>query len=372
MRKIAIIKNGNGIEQFRKLNGDWQNNSIELMWDINELRKHYSIVLISITSKLKDECVFENRISLYDISIYKKNKIHYILRNLIYGFKVLRILNKEKINFLIISNFKFLNLFLLSSEILKYKVIPNFSRANQVSDSNFRLIRKYQISDVIIPGFMFKSVFDSKGLRVHMRLPRYPDSFYRDIICSDLPNYPFIISFIGRLIISKGVYEFIFAAIELAKDNYNIGFVVIGEGPEEENINRIITENSCNRQICLLGYKNNIEIGSYLRKSNILVFPSYTEGFSKVWIEAIYTETPIILTKLSGIENLIKDRIHGLYILSGSHRDIVDKILQLYKDPVWYQKVKINLKMLRNDPIFAKSRNFYENVIEIIENRSTE
>lgn len=367
MTKIAIIKNGSGIEQYQRLNTEWKDNSIELIWDINELRKRYNIVLISLTEDSNKKKLIETRIALYDIPFTHQNYVKKVWVLVKYAFDTLRIIYNEKIDYLVISNFRFITLFLLFSEILKYNVILNFSRDNQVTQINLFLLKAFRIRHIIAPGLMANKLSAMTNANVHMRLPRYPRSFFSESSTPEIPYNQFIVGFIGRLIKSKGIYEFIRAAELLSCANACYTFIVIGDGPELPKVKRLVEECQLTGRVKILGYKTNVEIGTYLRKFHVLVSPTYTEGFSKTWIEAIYTETPMILTKISDIDKLIEDGVHGLYIEKESYHDIVEKITLLHEDTFLYNQIKQNLKQLKEEELFSNSMTFEEIICGIID-----
>ncbi len=366
MKRIIIIKNGDGISQFKRLSNDWKDNSIELIWDIKQLTKKYHIILISLTDGIYDSYAYDRNISFYNIGIISKSRIISIYKSLEYILKLVMILAREKADLLIISNFKFLKLILFVSRLLNYNLVLNFSRGEQVTRTTINLIRRYKIRDIIVPGLLIKTFPNLRDVEIHCRIPKYPNSFFSLNQCSDIPTSHFIIAFIGRLVKSKGIYEFIEAAIQIAKVEKKIAFIVLGTGPELSNVEHIIISAGLSSRISLLGEKSNISIGSYLRQVKVLVVPSHTEGFSKTWLEAIFTETPMILTRLSGIDYLIKDNTHGIYVNTKSVAGIVAAIMELYTNPILYKEIKINLKQLKNCNLLNQSKNFFENVLDIL------
>lgn len=367
MTKIAIIKNGPGIRQYKMLDNEWKDNSIELIWEINELRKKYQVVLVSLTDSLKDETFTDSQITLYDIALFHKCILKSYFHFFLYPFKTLRIIVKEKINYLIISNFRFIVIFCLCAKILNYKIVLNFSRGEQINHFLIFLIKVLKIKSIIAPGLMANSLQTILHIDVHMRLPNYPEKFYTDIEVAEDQENKFTVGFVGRLIPKKGIYTFLEAAITLAKQNAEFSFLIIGAGPEYDKLIRIVSENDLLHRILLIGEKTNIEVGTYLRRCHVLVMPTYTEGFSKTWIEAIITETPIVLTRVSGVDKLIIENVHGLYIRQGSGEDIVAKITYLYENQTLLDNMKSNLKELKSSAFLRDSDTFYDNVCNIVE-----
>lgn len=119
-----------------------------------------------------------------------------------------------------------------------------------------------------------------------------------------LPHDKKIITFVGRLIESKGVFEL---AAALEKVSEEMVVVFIGDGPAKE---RLMKHPEYNRRLILKGEIENKKVKEYLFASDYFALPSYTEGFPTVVIEAIAMKVPVICTAVGGVPDLF-----------GKHRD---------------------------------------------------
>lgn len=119
----------------------------------------------------------------------------------------------------------------------------------------------------------------------------------------------------SRLIADKGVYEYIDAAKLCRKLKLNFEFLLIGDtdpgNPSNINIKKI---KKLHKQKILkyLPYQNNIL--KFIRKSSIVVLPSYREGFPKVLIEAASQGRPVITTNVPGCRDAVVNRKTGFLI----------------------------------------------------------
>ncbi len=95
-------------------------------------------------------------------------------------------------------------------------------------------------------------------------------------------------------------------------------FVIIGEGPLREKLEKLIEELSLEHQVMLFGEKNRKEVIREISQSDIFVQHSVTdckgdaEGLPISIMEAMAMNKPILTTHHSGIPELVKDQIHGL------------------------------------------------------------
>tara|TARA_B100000315_G_C14593185_1_gene597084 strand:- start:2719 stop:3789 length:1071 start_codon:yes stop_codon:yes gene_type:complete len=145
---------------------------------------------------------------------------------------------------------------------------------------------------------------------------------------------PFIMLFVGRLIPAKG-FELLIDAIEKLHLQANSKFecVVIGEGSHRTQYEKTTKEKRLDmifRFIEPLGQK---EIATWMRKSNIVVIPSYQEGFGLVAIESLACGTPVIASKIGGLKEIIQDGINGYFITPGRVDELEEKINLVMDNP---------------------------------------
>ena len=116
---------------------------------------------------------------------------------------------------------------------------------------------------------------------------------------------------VGRLVKSKG-FDYLIHAFALA---YQPGWklLIVGDGPEKENLQNLISRLEITKYVELVGFKNNI--GELLFQSKIFAFTSLTEGFPNALLEAIGTPLPCISFDCqSGPSDMIQDGENGFLI----------------------------------------------------------
>jgi glycosyltransferase involved in cell wall biosynthesis len=128
--------------------------------------------------------------------------------------------------------------------------------------------------------------------------------------------------FIGRLSPEKGVMTM----IDAWKNHPNIPLKIIGEGPQRPEIEEKIRLYKLN-QIELLGFLPLNEVFKALKKATFLVMPSaWYEPFGRVIIEAYATATPVIASRIGGMEELIVEESTGLLFNPGDAQDLSNQI----------------------------------------------
>jgi len=151
---------------------------------------------------------------------------------------------------------------------------------------------------------------------------------------SDENTDKFICTFASRLIVEKGVNEFIEAANNL--DKFDMKFWIVGD-QDPNNNNSISIEDlmikANNPNIHFLGHRS--DINEIFKQSNIIVYPSYYgEGLPKVLIEAAACGRPIITTNHPGCKDAIDNMITGYLCPIRDSVSIVKNILLLYRNDI--------------------------------------
>lgn len=112
----------------------------------------------------------------------------------------------------------------------------------------------------------------------------------------DLPRP--IILHAGRLAIEKGIEDFLRLDVPGTK-------VVVGDGPERERLSRQFP------QAKFLGYLRNQDYARALSDADVMVFPSRTDTFGLVMIEAMACGTPVAAYDVSSPCDVIADGMTG-------------------------------------------------------------
>lgn len=145
---------------------------------------------------------------------------------------------------------------------------------------------------------------------------------------------------VGRLVRRKG-YNYLLDALVKIKTP-NVKLVILGEGPEKENLLKIIAANHLEDRVILPGFVDEQTKFQYLNCSDIYVLSSIHEGFGIVLQEAMQTGLPIVSTNYGGQLDIIKNRVNGLLVEHCSSDALADGIIQLLADKELMKKMRQN------------------------------
>ncbi len=121
-------------------------------------------------------------------------------------------------------------------------------------------------------------------------------------------NEPFRFIFVGRLCRPKGVFELI-EAFAVAHFILPVELMIIGDGPEKAGLLELVESLGVSGMVKFTGAVKNVS--NYMEKANALVLPSYSEGIPRVVMEAFAAGVPVIATNISGVRQLITNKING-------------------------------------------------------------
>ena len=131
------------------------------------------------------------------------------------------------------------------------------------------------------------------------------------------------IIYVGRLSKEKGILELLLIAKKLPK---NINLIIVGNGPEEENVKIA----SRQENIHYFGYLPSKQTIPLIRGSEILIQPSLIEGISTSILEAMACKTVVVATEIGGNKEVLSD--HNTGILIQNHSEILDTLNELYSN----------------------------------------
>lgn len=134
----------------------------------------------------------------------------------------------------------------------------------------------------------------------------------------------FVFIFVGRLVKDKGINELVSAFKNLKFKIQNLKLLLVGplETVLDPLLPEILQEIESNPDIISVGYQSDVR--PYFTISNVLVFPSYREGFPNVVLQAGAMELPSIVSDINGCNEIIENEKNGFIIPVKNERAIFE------------------------------------------------
>jgi glycosyltransferase involved in cell wall biosynthesis len=145
--------------------------------------------------------------------------------------------------------------------------------------------------------------------------------------------------FVGRLVSDKGVDLLLRALKLLQNDNSLPDVMVVGSGPEENNLRRLTTELALDRQVTFAGQISGATLAEVLNRHNVLVVPSrWAEPFGIVALEGIACGCVVVGSEKGGLREAIGPC--GLTFENGNIRALADQLKRLLNDLTLQAKLR--------------------------------
>ncbi|MBI4833854.1 MAG: glycosyltransferase family 4 protein [Planctomycetes bacterium] len=139
-----------------------------------------------------------------------------------------------------------------------------------------------------------------------------------------------IIGIIGPLEKWRGHQYFLEAGKWLVENNYDVQFLIIGEGSLEDELRRMVVKMGLQKKAVFIP-----SMDSYYRvlpMVDIFVFPIRRMGVGITLLEAMALEKPVIVSGISDIYTLVKDGETGYYIPPDNADAIKEKIIHIFNN----------------------------------------
>ncbi len=166
---------------------------------------------------------------------------------------------------------------------------------------------------------------------------------YNDEIKEEFTNKKYILV-VGNLLKTKGMHYAIEAFSEIHKKYDDYIMIIIGRGPERENLERLCKDRGVEDKIIFKGQVPNGKVMEYMNYCEFFVLPSYKEGFGVVYIEAMAHGKTVIGCKGEGIQDVIENLKDGILVLPQDKDDLRNKMELLITDSELRESIGVNAK----------------------------
>ena len=139
-----------------------------------------------------------------------------------------------------------------------------------------------------------------------------------------------IVTFLGRITMQKGPEYFIEAAYQVLRRTGNVHFVMAGTGDMMEKMIRRAARLGISDRFHFTGFLKGDDVFEMFRMSDVYVMPSVSEPFGISPLEAMMTDVPVIISKQSGVAEILT---HAIKVDFWDINSMADAIYGILKYP---------------------------------------
>lgn len=284
------------------------------------------------------------RASLFPLTNLSHSPLIYTLSLLPFIFlRSLVIIKKEKINLLHCQGFLSSLLGFLLSKICR---IPYVVTVQRLETKNWLKKKVYRnAACCIAASSAVKRYFQDIGCQNIEVIPNGIDlERFRDL---DRRKHEFVVMTVARLEKVKGI-EYLIKAAHILNSSSQLPasrFVIIGEGKEKKNLERLVKELRLQGKVKFLGQVPNEEIPRYLAAASCFVLPSLKEGFGIVILEAMAAGVPVIAANVGGIPDIIEQGRTGILVEPKNPSRLAEAIIKIYSQPEFAENLTENAEL---------------------------
>jgi len=114
---------------------------------------------------------------------------------------------------------------------------------------------------------------------------------------------------------------------------------LVGGGRGEEKVKNQVEKLDLKNWVVFKGPLPPAHLWSFLARCDVFVFPSLSEGFPNVLLEAMAVGLPVVSSDFAGVEDVIRSQKNGLIFPKNDHRALTEKIMFLYENEKYRKEI---------------------------------
>ncbi len=165
----------------------------------------------------------------------------------------------------------------------------------------------------------------SRGVDRELFHPGRRDMAWRR--AQDIADGEVVVGFFSRLVMEKGLDVFSDAIDELRRHNVAHRVLIVGEGPAHDWLKNRLPD------AVFTGFLGGPDLATAVASMDVLFFPSVTETFGNVTLEAMACGLPVVASAATGSESLVDDHVTGRLIRPGAVHQFAEAVRGYIEQP---------------------------------------
>lgn len=196
-----------------------------------------------------------------------------------------------------------------------------------------------------------------------------PSSPYRSYLKEEfsLGKEDKIVGTVGRLVPAKNLSLFLRVAREVTREVPGTKFVLVGDGPLKENLEREVDLMGLTSRVIFTGWREDVE--RIIPGFDLFLLTSTTEGMPLSLLQAMASGIPVAATGVGGVPEIVRDEKTGFLCEPGNLESLRLAVISLLRDRDLAQFIGSRGRELIEDnfdlrAIADKTMNVYEVLLD--------
>ena len=187
-------------------------------------------------------------------------------------------------------------------------------------------VREYLVKELKLPEHKIVSIHNPVDVQKIQRLSQehVDDDWLRD---KDKP----VVLWVGRIAAIKGL-KYLICAFESVLKQVDARLIIVGEGAERDAIENRVIQKGLKEKVRFAGFQSNPY--RYMSRSSVFAFPSLSEGFGMVLVEAMACGLPVVSTDcVAGPAEVLENGNCGILVPVGDAEALAKGIVRVLTNP---------------------------------------
>lgn len=164
----------------------------------------------------------------------------------------------------------------------------------------------------------------ARGVDTEQFSPDYRDMDWRK--SNGFEDSDTVVTFVSRLVWEKNLQTFVDTIKKLQQTRSNIRAMIVGDGPARKELGHMLPEAH------FTGFITGDELSRAYASSDIFLFPSETETFGNVTLEAMSSGLPCVVADATGSRSLVESGVNGFLAPPRDTEAFAERVSRIAED----------------------------------------
>jgi glycosyltransferase involved in cell wall biosynthesis len=140
-----------------------------------------------------------------------------------------------------------------------------------------------------------------------------------------------LVGMVGCLKPQKAPQDFVEVARRVSQSHPDCHYLLVGDGTLRRELEQAATSAGLDGRFHLVGWRNDVH--RILKSLDVLVHTSRWEGLARVLPESLSAGVPVVVTRVDGATDVVRDGINGFLAQAGDVQTLASRTVELLSHP---------------------------------------